>query len=85
MTGAGRWYPAPKFSPLRGQLRTAQSVRTVIRRAQKRPKARLRQVETQSRLSLLFARDLFGKPVPTFPDHALAPRVAQKPTYLISP
>src|SRR5215813_3420633 len=34
-------------------------------------KARLRQVETQSRFSLLFAHDLFGKPVSTFPDHAL--------------
>jgi len=30
----------------------------------------LRQVETQSRFSLLFAHDLFGKPVPTFPDEA---------------
>src|SRR5215471_14871752 len=27
--------------------------------------------ESPLRLSLLFAHDLFGKPVPTFPDHAL--------------
>jgi len=31
----------------------------------------LRRVETKSRFSLLFAHDLFGKPVPTFPNHAL--------------
>jgi hypothetical protein len=28
-------------------------------------------VESRSRFSLLFAHDLFGKPLRTFPDHAL--------------
>jgi hypothetical protein len=28
--------------------------------------------ESSSRSIFLFAHDLFGKPVPTFPDHALA-------------
>jgi hypothetical protein len=30
-------------------------------------------VESPSRFSSLFEHDLFGKPVSTFPDHALAP------------
>jgi hypothetical protein len=38
------------------------------------PKARWLQVESPSRFSLLFAHDLFGKPLHTFPDHALAAR-----------
>src|SRR6516164_932286 len=35
------------------------------------PGARLGQVESPSRSRLLFERDLFGKPLRTFPDHAL--------------
>src|SRR3990172_3320459 len=31
------------------------------------------EVESRQRSRLLFEHDLFGKPVPTFPDHALAP------------
>jgi hypothetical protein len=34
-------------------------------------KALSRQVESRQRSSLLLEHDLFGKPVPTFPDHAL--------------
>jgi len=34
-------------------------------------KARWREAESPSRFSLLFAHDLFGKPLHTFPDHAL--------------
>src|SRR5450631_4452011 len=35
-------------------------------------KARWLFVESPSRITFLFEHDLFGKPVPTFPDHALA-------------
>jgi hypothetical protein len=35
-------------------------------------KARWLFVESPSRIIFLFEHDLFGKPVPTFPDHALA-------------
>jgi hypothetical protein len=37
------------------------------------PRARWLFVESPSRSIFLFEHDLFGKPVPTFPDHALAP------------
>jgi hypothetical protein len=33
----------------------------------------------EARTSLLFEHDLFGKPVPTFPDHALAEMLVWKP------
>src|SRR4029077_10859619 len=36
------------------------------------PKARCIQAEPPSRFSLLFTHDLFGKPLRTFPDHALS-------------
>src|SRR4051812_11877971 len=34
-------------------------------------------LRTSSRPSLLFKHDLFGKPIPTFPDHAPPPLVAR--------
>src|SRR6478752_6506592 len=47
------------------------------------PKARCDQGETSSRFRLLFAHDLFGKPLRTFPDHALAQRTALRPEPLV--
>ena len=42
------------------------------------PKARWDEVESPSRFRLLIEHDLFGKPVPTFPDHALGMPVSSK-------
>src|ERR1700687_964600 len=50
-------------------------------------RARWRFFESSSRSIFLFEHDLFGKPVPTFPDHALGPydrsRTADQPGQLL--
>jgi hypothetical protein len=64
--------PAKGKEKLAGLSRRAWSQPCEFRPANKRPNARWDLVESPSRFRFSIEHDLFGKPLHTFPDHALA-------------
>jgi len=78
---AGPGHKIAKTTPCKVNWAPARSTRAALRSGhEKKNGPSSRPSPISSRSSFLFEHDLFGKPVPTFPDHALA-----RPTRLSGP